>query len=146
MGGCDYAAQRHIVPAGDKHWASHGSELPFVFHNREVSWYKSCAWTAEEKVMRDAIGSYWATFAATGSPNKERRDSETTRGGADNRPAVVEGGQAGGQGTSTPVSPVWEAVNSRGGGGERGTMQLDVPAAVVVGDPYAGRCGFWWRL
>ncbi len=46
--------------------AGHALELPFVFHNLEITGFTP---TAEERALADAMVGYWVRFAATGDPN-----------------------------------------------------------------------------
>jgi len=115
--GCDEAASVGIVPPGDEHWASHSSELPYVFGSHNISFDWGCPKTEAERALSRAMQGYWMSFARSGVPQ-----------GAKPWPLVRNNdlGKAGGL--------EWP----------RGTMQLDLPApGVIAGDPKAPYCGFW---
>ena len=116
--GCDVAASDGIVPPGDLHWASHSSELPYVFGSRNISFDWGCPKTAPERALSRAMQGYWMSFVRSGFPQ-----------GATPWPLVRR--------SSTDVG-------TRGLQWPRGTMKLDLPAPEIVpGDPKAPYCRFW---
>lgn len=47
--------------------ARHAGEIEYVFGTLDS--VKGVQWTAEDRALSDAIGTYWTTFARTGDPN-----------------------------------------------------------------------------
>jgi carboxylesterase type B len=58
----------HAEPGPDeqRYGAFHTSEVPYVFNTLDRS---SRPWTAEDRQIAEALGAYWANFAANGDPN-----------------------------------------------------------------------------
>jgi para-nitrobenzyl esterase len=78
---CDLALLLGVLPAGVEDWASHASELVFVFNNTffenplVAGKMLRCALTPEEHALSGTIMSFWSSIAHTGVP----RDSTPKR-------------------------------------------------------------------
>jgi len=124
--GCDTAHLDGIIPQGDRHWASHSSELPYVFGVTTLTYNTSCPMSAEEKGLSATMMSYWSSFAANGAPDG---------GELEPRWAPLRNSTKNYSSSATIVSTT--------AGGDRGTMGLDLPPAVISGDPKHRVCHFW---
>jgi carboxylesterase 2 len=55
------------APPNQTSGAYHGSELWYVFGNLPT--YYNYTWTAQDYVLQEQMGAYWANFIKTGNPN-----------------------------------------------------------------------------
>ena len=107
------------VPKGDRTWASHGSEVRFVFNSTtgpddmNASITNICPFSAEEQQLVRAMDHFFGNFIEHGSPNSIAEHS----------------------GTQFPRWPQFKAKNS--------SMILSSPTLHVVRQNRQADCDFW---
>ena len=77
--GCDNGVELDVVSAFDPvttTWASHGSEVQFVFGTEHGSDglgppnnYTTCRFSDSERALSDTMMRFWSAFARSGNPN-----------------------------------------------------------------------------
>merc|ERR1711957_745237 len=63
---CDLAEYLRVVPLGLDTWASHGSEIPFIWNNTNIRWPldgkpMACNFSTAENNLSATMQSFWAT-------------------------------------------------------------------------------------
>jgi len=120
---CDLASFLHVVPPGFSSWASHGSELLFLWDNTRFRYpldgkMIDCNLTDAENKLSDSMQSLWASIAASGVP-------------FDHTEAAVQ----------------WPRFQSSAHGNvTEQTLRLSVPTSEPVNGMKTADCAFWESL